>query len=233
MYYNPMANLFLRLLGQAAAQTFADQSRRAAQDDQAYGSPFDSMFAGEQEPQDDSPIDVEAEVVDEDGKTTSQRAHEQWDAQRTQAAAGGALGGEVTFAGSKRYNVAAIVIGIVLLLGGIAARVYSLVMGNIFSATIVPVALGAIGAIALGFVAAAAIWKIGAWKLPFDGADIVLVFLSAALMGYANLGVALVSAALGAVWMKARPNKKLPFFGIYLVLGAIWMFTLHFPGLVF
>lgn len=233
MYYNPMANLFLRLLGQAAAQTFADQSRRASQDGQGYGSPFDSMFAGEQESTDDSPIDVEAEVVDEDGKTASQRAHEQWDAQRTAAAGGGALGGEVVFAGSKRYNIAAIGIGIALLLCGIAARIYSLVMGNIFSATIVPVALGAIGAIILGFAAAAALWKIGAWKLPFDGADIVLVFLSAALMGYANLAVALVSAVLGTLWMKARPNKKLPFFGIYLVLGLVWMFAIHFPGLVF
>lgn len=233
MYYNPMANLFLRLLGQAAAQTFADQSRRAGQDGQGYNSPFDEMFSAEQQAEDDSPIDVEAEVVDEDGKTTSQRAHEQWDAQRAGATAGGALGGEVAFAGSKRYNIATIAIGFALLLCGVIARIYSLVMGNIFSATIVPVALGAIGAIALGFVAAAAIWKIGAWKLPFDGADIVLVFLSAALMGYANLAVALASAAIGALWMKARPNKKLPFFGIYLVLGAIWMLAIHFPGLVF
>lgn len=233
MYYNPMANLFLRLLGQAAAQTFADQSRRGAQGGQEYGSPFDSMFADAQEAEDDSPIDVEAEVVDEDGKTDSQRAHEQWDAQRAATGPSAALNGEVVFAGSKRYNIAAIAIGIALLLAGIVARVYSLVMGNIFSATIVPVALGVIGALALGFVAAAAIWKVGAWKLPFDGADIVLVFLSAALMGYANLAIALVSAAAGALWMKARPNKKLPFFGIYLVLGAIWMLTIHFPGLVF
>lgn len=233
MYYNPMANLFLRLLGQAAAQTFADESRRASQGGAPGASPFDSMFGGEQVPQDDSPIDVEAEVIDEDGKTATRRAHEQWDAQRTQAAGSAALGGEVAFAGSKRYNVAAIVVGFVLLLGGIAARIYSLVMGNIFSATIVPVALGAIGALVLGFVAAAAIWKIGSWKLPFDGADIVLVFLSAALMGYANLPVALISAGVGALWMKTRPNKKLPFFGVYLVLAAIWMFTIHFPGLVF
>ena len=52
-------------------------------------------------------------------------------------------------------------------------------------------------------------------------------------MGYMNLPCALIAALIGALYMKAAPNKKLPFFASYLVVAAIAMFTVHFPGLVF
>ena len=82
-------------------------------------------------------------------------------------------------------------------------------------------------------IGSALIWKKGAWKLPFDSTDLALVFFSAVLMGYMNLPCALIAALIGALYMKAAPSKKLPFFVSYLVVAAIVMFTVHFPGLVF
>ena len=230
MYYNPMANILFRLLGQAAAQGFANESRRAASESQQYASPFDEMFGGDQTPQDDAPIDVEAEVIGDDGKTEKDRAHESWDAKR-KANTANQLSGEVMFAGSKSYSIAIGVISALLLIAGIAARIYTLIMGQIFSATIVPVALGALAGIVMAFIAAAMLWKLGSWKVPFDAADPALVFLSAALMGYANLPCALIASVIGAIYMKARPNKKLPFFAVYIAIGAIWALTMKFPGL--
>lgn len=232
MYYNPMANILFRLLGQAAARSFAEESRRAAGESQGYSSPFDDMFGTSQPQQDDTPIDVEAEVVDEDGTTEKQRAHKRWDDEREQTE-GHQLDGEVVFAGSKGYNTAVAVITVLLFIVGVASRIYSLVMGNIFSATVVPVALGAIGGILMTIIGSALIWKKGAWKLPFDSTDLALVFFSAVLMGYMNLPCALIAALIGALYMKAAPNKKLPFFASYLAVAAIAMFTVHFPGLVF
>lgn len=232
MYYNPMANILFRLLGQAAARSFAEESRRAAGESQGYSSPFDDMFGTSQPQQDDTPINVEAEVVDEDGTTEKQRARKRWDKEREQTE-GHQLGGEVVFAGSKGYNTAVAVITVLLFIAGIASRIYSLVMGNIFSATIVPVALGAIAGIIMTIIGSALIWKKGAWKLPFDSIDLALAFFSAVLMGYMNLPCALIAALIGALYMKVAPNKKLPFFASYLVVAAIVMFTVHFPGLVF
>ena len=216
MYYNPMASIFLRLLGQAAAASFADQSQRNAS-------------ASQQE--DDTPIDVEAQVVDEDGKTASDRAHDQWDANRKQTQ-GHELGGKAVFAGSKSYNIACGVISILVLIAGIVLRIYSLIMGQIFSATVVHVALGAIGAAVMAFAAGAAIWKLGAWKLSFDVADTALVFLSAALMGYANLPCALIAAAVGALWMRVKKDGKLPFFAPYIVCAIVAKIAFGYPGLV-
>ena len=232
MYYNPMANILFRLLGQAAARNFAEESRRAAGDSQGYSSPFDDMFDTSQPVQDNTPIDVEAEVVDEDGTTERQRVHAKWDADRERES-GHQLGGEVVFAGSKQYNTAVAIITVLLFITGVVSRIYSLVMGNIFSITIVPVVLGAIAGLAMSFIGSALIWRKGAWKLPFDGIDLALVFFSAALMGYANLPCAIIATIIGALYMKAAPNKKLPFFAIYLVVSAIAMLTVHFPGLVF
>ncbi len=226
MYYNPMASLFLRLLGQAAAASFAEQSRKGAD---AAQDPFYNGAYGTQV-QDDEPIDVEAEVVDDQGKTAKQRAHERWSSEQ-QKTAGHQLGGDVVFAGSKGYNKAVLALCALCLVAGIALRVYSLVMGQIFSATVVPVALGALGGAVLAFAGGAAIWKIGAWKLPFDGADLALVFFSAALMGYANLPCALIASAIGACYMKATGTKKLPFFALFIVIAIIAKLICGYPGL--
>lgn len=225
MYYNPMANIFLRLLGQAAARSFAEQAQRTGT---GSAPPFDESYAAGQS--DDEPISVEAQVADDDGKTQNQRAHEKWDAQRDKAAARG-LSGDVALAGSKRYNIACGIICVLFLLLGVVLRIYSLVMGQIFSATIVPVALGALGGIVLAFVGGGALWKIGAWKLPFDAADLGVVFISAVCMGYANLPCALVTAAAGAIYMRASGGKKPAFIAFYLVVAVIVKLVFGWPGL--
>ena len=105
MYYNPMMNTLLRMLGQAAVESMMGGQRGAHQ---------------QQPPADDSPIDVEAQVLDEDGKTTEERAHERWEKERAHEAEH-QLGGEVSCFGSKGYVLATGVTTVLLLLAGVAA----------------------------------------------------------------------------------------------------------------
>lgn len=232
MYYNPFLSILMRLAGQAAAGQFAQQRTVGGQG--TGGTPFDDMFggAGAAEQADDEPISVEAEVVDEDGKTQKQRAHEAWDAKRSTTTGAGALGGAVSFAGSKNYSILASVISALLFLGGIVYRVYSLVMGCIFSSVVVPVALGAIAGVIMGLAGAAAMWKFKHDKVPFFGIDLVLVFCSCTLMGWGLLLPAVVAGL--ACFAAKRLNKQgkfLPFLIPYAVVAVLQFVLLGFPGL--
>ncbi|MGN0072474.1 MAG: hypothetical protein ACI36W_01535 [Coriobacteriales bacterium] len=215
MYYNPMMNILLRMLGQAAVEQMMGGQRQAPQ----------------QAADDDTPIDVEAQVVDDEGKTREERAHERWEQERAQEASH-QLQGEVTFFASKGYVLATGIATVLLLLAGVVLRVYSLIMGNIFSMTIVPVVLGVLAALALMLVAALLMWRMGPDKVPFCEVDLVMVFFSAALMGWGNLLPAIAAALLCWAFMKAANGKRAPFFAVFLVVGAVQFFTIGFPGLI-
>lgn len=216
MYYNPMMNILLRILGQAAMESMMG-GKRGPQQHQA--------------PEDDSPIDVEAQVLDDDGKTKEERARERWEQERAQEASH-QLSGETTFFASKGYVLATGITTVLLLLAGVVLRIYSLVMGNIFSMTIVPVVLGVLAALAMMLAASLLMWRMGADKVPFCEVDLVMVFFSAALMGWGNLLPALAAALLCWAFMKASKGKRAPFFAVFLVIGAIQFAVLGFPGLV-
>lgn len=215
MYYNPMMNILLRILGQAAAEQMMGGARQAYQ----------------QTPADDSPIDVEAQVLDDDGKTKEERAHERWEKERSREASH-QLGGETTFFASKGYVLATGIATFVLLVLGVVMRVYSLVMGNIFSMTIVPVVLGVLAALAMMLAASLLMWRLGPDKVPFCEVDLVMVFFSAALMGWGNLLPALAAALLCWGFMKAAHGKRAPFFAVFIAVGAVQFFTIGFPGLI-
>ena len=217
MYYNPMMNILLRMLGQAAVESMMGGQRGAYQQ--------------QQPPADDSPIDVEAQVLDEEGKTTEERAHERWEKERAHETEH-QLGGEVSFFGSKGYVLATGVTTVLLLLAGVALRVYSLVMGHIFSVTVVPVVLGVLAALAMMLAASLLMWRLGPEKLPFCEVDLVMVLLSAPLMGWGNLLPALGAALIGWGLMKALKGKRAPFFAIYLVIAAVQFAAIGFPGLI-
>ena len=221
MYYNPMMNILIRILGQAAAESFAGS--RPGQG--AGAGPFGQV------PQDDSPIDVEAQVVDEDGKTEEERRREAWHQEQRDKAAR-QLQGEVSFLGSKKYILLTGIITLLLLIAGVALRVYSLVMGNIFSMTVVPVVLGVLAALVMMLVASLLMWRRGVDRVPFCEVDLVMVFFSAALMGWGNLLPALGAAAIGWGYMAASKGKRLPFFVPFIVIAALQFFLLGFPGLI-
>ncbi|MBS7406604.1 MAG: hypothetical protein KIG15_03010 [Coriobacteriales bacterium] len=220
MYYNPMMNILLRILGEAAAQSLGGRPGQG-------GGP--SPFS--QAPQDDSPIDVEAQVVDEDGKTEEERRREAWRQEQRDKAAR-QLQGEVSFLGSKTYILITGILTLVLLLAGVALRVYSLVMGNIFSMTVVPVVLGVLAALVMMLVASLLMWRRGVDRVPFCEVDLVMVFFSAALMGWGNLLPALGAAAIGWGYMAASKSKRLPFFVPFIVIASLQFFLLGFPGLI-
>lgn len=219
MYYNPMMNILIRILGQAAAESFAG------------GRPGQGAGPFAQAPQDDSPIDVEAQVVDEDGKTEEERRREAWHQEQRDKATR-QLQGEVSFLGSKTYILITGILTLVLLLAGVVLRVYSLVMGNIFSMTIVPVVLGVLAALVMMLVASLLMWRRGVDRVPFCEADLLMVFFSAALMGWGNLVPALGAAAIGWGYMAASKGKRLPFFVPFIAIAALQFFLLGFPGLI-
>lgn len=219
MYYNPMMNILIRILGQAAAESFAG------------GRPGQGAGPFAQAPQDDSPIDVEAQVIDEDGKTEEERRHEAW-RQEQRDKAERQLQGEVSFLGSKKYILITGIITLLLLIAGVVLRVYSLVMGNIFSMTVVPVVLGVLAALVMMLVASLLMWRRGVDRVPFCEVDLVMVFFSAALMGWGNLVPALGAAAIGWGYMAASKGKRLPFFVPFIAIAALQFFLLGFPGLI-
>lgn len=219
MYYNPMMNILIRILGQAAAESFAG------------GRPGQGAGPFAQAPQDDSPIDVEAQVVDEDGKTEEERRREAWHQEQRDKATR-QLQGEVSFLGSKTYILITGILTLVLLLAGVVLRVYSLVMGNIFSMTIVPVVLGVLAALVMMLVASLLMWRRGVDRVPFCEVDLLMVFFSAALMGWGNLVPALGAAAIGWGYMAASKGKRLPFFVPFIAIAALQFFLLGFPGLI-
>ena len=219
MYYNPMMNILIRILGQAAAESFAG------------GRPGQGAGPFAQAPQDDSPIDVEAQVVDEDGKTEEERRREAW-RQEQRDKAERQLQGEVSFLGSKKYILITGIITLLLLIAGVVLRVYSLVMGNIFSMTVVPVVLGVLAALVMMLVASLLMWRRGVDRVPFCEVDLVMVFFSAALMGWGNLLPALGAAAIGWGYMAASKGKRLPFFAPFIVIAALQFALLGFPGLI-
>lgn len=219
MYYNPMMNILIRILGQAAAESFAG------------GRPGQGAGPFAQAPQDDSPIDVEAQVVDEDGKTEEERRREAWHQEQRDKATR-QLQGEVSFLGSKTYILITGILTLVLLLAGVVLRVYSLVMGNIFSMTIVPVVLGVLAALVMMLVASLLMWRRGVDRVPFCEVDLLMVFFSAALMGWGNLVPALGAAAIGWGYMAASKGKPLPFFVPFIAIASLQFFLLGFPGLI-
>ncbi len=233
MYYNPFLNILMRMMGQAVAGQFSQQ--RNNQESSSQGFPFDELFGSQgaqQAADDDSPINVEAEVADIGGKSQRQRAHEVWDKQRKAQSGAAALSGTVSFAGSKNYHILVGVICVLLLLGGVVARIYSLVMGCIFSSVVVPVALGAIAGILLGLGGALAMWKLGQAKVPFFGIDLVLVFCSCTLMGWGLL-LPTIAAALVCLAAKklSREGRPFPFLVPYAVVACVQFALLKFPGL--
>lgn len=212
--YNPMMNILFQILGQAAVQGMAGQT--AAQ---------------QQNPDDDTPIDVEAQVVDDDGRSAAERTYERAERQRVQQAEH-QLAGEVSYFGSKGYVLATGVITALLAVCGIVLRIYTLVMGNIFSQTIVPVVLGILAALVMMLAASLLMWRRGKEGVPFCEVDLVMVFFSALLMGWGNLLPAVGAALLGAAYMAARKGKRMPFYAPFLVIAALQFALLGFPGLV-
>lgn len=223
MNYNPFMSILLNMLGQAMADQARGKGR--AQNPQP-DNPYVTYSVDDEEP-----IDVEAEVVDSSGKTATQRARDAWDKER-KSSAGHALSGATSFAGSKNYNILVVIACVLLVLDGAAYRVYSLVMGNIFSATIVPVALGAIVGIVIGLAGAATMIRFGQEKVPFFGVDLVLVFFSAVLMGWGLIFPAFIAALICLAAMKlSKTSKKIPFIVPYAIVAvAQWAFF-GFPGL--
>ena len=219
MYYNPMMNILIRILGQAAAESFAG------------GRPGQGAGPFAQAPQDDSPIDVEAQVIDEDGKTEEERRREAW-RQEQRDKAERQLQGEVSFLGSKKYILITGIITLLLLIAGVVLRVYSLVMGNIFSMTVVPVVLGVLAARVMMLVASLLMWRRGVDRVPFCEVDLVMVFFSAALMGWGNLLPALGAAAVCWGYMAASKGKRLTFFVPFVVIAVLQFALLGFPGLI-
>ncbi len=232
MYYNPFLNILMRMMGQAVAGQFSQQ--RCKQDGNGQGFPFDEAFGSQttQQPEDDSPINVEAEVADVDSKTQRQRAHEAWDKQRKAQGGASALSGAVSFAGSKNYHILVGVICVLLLLGGVVARIYSLVMGCIFSSVVVPVALGAIAGILLGLGGALAMWKHGQAMVPLFGIDLVLVFCSCTLMGWGLLLPAIAATLVCLAAKKlSKESKPFPFLVPYAIVACLQFALFKFPGL--
>ena len=228
--YNPLAGILFRLLGQAAASEFSKQAQGGTGGAQNTADPFGDMFGGMGAQQDDSPIDVDAEVIDEDGTSQTRKAYDAQEAKRKTAAAH-QLSGAVVFEGSKKYNISVAIISFVLLLAGAALRLYSLVMGNIFSSVVVPVALGAIAGFILAVIGVVLIWRKGASSMPFAGIDLLLVFVSAAAMGYANLVPTAISLAICFAYLKSTGFKKIPFFIPYLIVAVVIYIAFGFPGL--
>ena len=111
-------------------------------------------------------------------------------------------------------------------------RVYSLVMGNIFSMTVVPVVLGVLAALVMMLVASLLMWRRGVDRVPFCEVDLVMVFFSAALMGWGNLLPALGAAAVCWGYMAASKGKRLPFFVPFVVIAVLQFALLGFPGLI-
>lgn len=235
MYYNPFLSILMRMVGQAAADQFSqNRNEQDSSNNSDQGFPFDGLFGSQNssQEQDNSPIDVEAQVVDDDGKTQAQHVHEKWDKQRKVSSKTAALSGRVSFAGSKNYHILVGAVSALLFLGGIVARIYSLVMGCIFSSVVVPVALGALAGIATGLGGALAMWKLGQGKVPFFGIDLVLIFCSCTLMGWGLLLPALIAALVCfAAKQLSKEGKPFPFIVPYTIVGCVQFVLLNFPGL--
>lgn len=170
-------------------------------------------------------------MIDEDGKTEEERRHEAW-RQEQRDKAERQLQGEVSFLGSKKYILITGIITLLLLIAGVVLRVYSLVMGNIFSMTVVPVVLGVLAALVMMLVASLLMWRRGVDRVPFCEVDLVMVFFSAALMGWGNLLPALGAAAVCWGYMAASKGKRLPFFVPFVVIAVLQFALLGFPGLI-
>ena len=97
---------------------------------------------------------------------------------------------------------------------------------------LVPVVLGVLAALVMMLVASLLMWRRGVDRVPFCEVDLVMVFFSAALMGWGNLLPALGAAAVCWGYMAASKGKRLPFFVPFVVIAVLQFALLGFPGLI-
>ena len=226
---NPFMNVLVRLLGQAAMQQMLSGQGKGG-----FGSPFGDVHShsGEAQPDDDSPIDVDAEVVGDDGKTQSQRARESWDAS-TASVRGNALQGKAPFAASNGYRTACYVLAVCILLAGVAFRIALLVAGNIASLVIAPAVAGFIFGIILGFVGVVVFYRLKQDRLPYRPCDIALLPGLGVLVGYPFLISVLISYLVAFAFMKTRNNgTRLPLMPLLVVLELLQLAIMLALGLI-
>ena len=194
-----------------------------------FGAPFANPFGeAASQPASDGPIDVEAEVEGEEEQAAE--ARRKWDKQRGDSTH--QLAGDVVFQGSKTYNIICAVASFLALLGGFIWRVYTLVQGNIFSSVVVPVALGAIGAVVVSLVCGILFWRLGKERVPYLMIDLVFLFFSSAVMGYANLLAFALSLVVAYLYQRFGKKGKLPLLIPFVIFAVIEFFVLGFPGLM-